>query len=882
MPLAPGEQLSHYEILGELGRGRMGAVYRARDKRLGREVAVKVSEQQFGERFEREARVIASLNHPNICTLFDVGPNFLVMELIEGDSPQGPLPVESVLDYARQMADALDYAHERAVTHRDLKPGNLKISPEGVLKVLDFGLAKVGQARSGTPSEDSPTLTMGMTEAGMILGTAAYMAPEQAKGKQVDKRADIWAYGVVLYELSTGKRPFQGGDMAELLAAVLRDDPKLDEVPERLRPLIRKCLEKDPRKRLRDIADAMELIGSNSAPVTVEKFVEKIVVEKAPPQKPWAWIVAGLLAVGLAAAVWMPRSVPAPDTALTRLNVDLGPDAITADYNTFAISADGRRIVYLVKTPDGSTQLATRALDSASETRMPGSEGARNPYFSSDGKEVFYFAGGKLKKGSANGGAPTTVSEVQVEHGADWLSDGGSLIGSFETGPINRLSAGGPAAAVTKISGSVITHRWPSYSAKANAVVYTASTTVSSMAAADVWIQPLGGGEAKLLVRRAYAGRVVESASGDYLLFVRDGTLFGSIFDAQKLQLTGAAVPLVEDLAGDSASGSGHFDVSRSGTLLYRSGREAEQTWPVVFMDQTGKTAPLLPERALYFSPRFSPDGKRLAIANRHDTEITLSVIDLAGGGVNKIPNASYPAWTPDGKHLVTRDYPAQGASIGWYRADGGGDHQTLYSGRNLSAYDFSRDGKNLIFIESSPAGPNDMFVLPLDLADPEHPKASAPKTLLQTPAQEAYPALSGDGKWLAYASNESGRLETYVKPLIGSGRWQISQDGGSMPLWAPDGRALYFIGPDNLIMAADILPQADAITHGQPRRWSPVPIRLSGANLSYALHPDGKRFAVFPAPEVSPDTKGNAHVTFLLNFTDELRRKVGTASAGR
>jgi serine/threonine-protein kinase len=238
MSFSPGDRLSHYEILGELGRGGMGAVYRARDVRLGREVAIKVSAQQFSERFEREARVIASLNHPNICTLYDVGPNFLVMELIEGENPKGPLPLDTVLDYARQMADALDYAHERAITHRDLKPGNLKITPEGVLKVLDFGLAKVGQAHTESPSEDSPTLTMGMTQAGMILGTAAYMAPEQAKGKPVDKRADIWAYGVVLYELVTGERPFQGVDLAELLAAVLRDEVKLDRIPERIRPLI--------------------------------------------------------------------------------------------------------------------------------------------------------------------------------------------------------------------------------------------------------------------------------------------------------------------------------------------------------------------------------------------------------------------------------------------------------------------------------------------------------------------------------------------------------------------------------------------------------------------------------------------------------------------
>ncbi len=871
MQLSPVEKLSHYLILDELGRGGMGSVYRARDTRLGREVAIKVSAQQFTERFEREAKVIASLNHPNICTLYDVGPNFLVMELIEGESPKGPLPVETVLDYARQMADALDYAHERAVTHRDLKPGNLKITPEGVLKVLDFGLAKVGQARTETPSEDSPTLTMELTDAGMILGTAAYMPPEQAKGKPVDKRADIWSFGVVLYELLTGKRPFQGAEMAELLAAVLRDEVKLDAIPERMRPLIRKCLEKDPRKRLRDIADAMEMIGSEAAPA--------VVVERAAPANPYGWIAAGVLAAGLGVALWAPwRSAPVTDAPLTRLNVDLGPNAIAADYNTFAISPDGRRIVYLVKTDTG-TQLATRLLDSPTETRLPGSEGAQNPQFTFDGQEVSYFAGGKMKKGSVNGGAPVAFADAAFGLGSDWLADGSSfLVRNGSTGISKVPAGGGPAQLVTKATPPISTHRWPSYSSKGNAVLYTASTSVSSMSSGDIWIQPLAGGEAKFLVRGAYAGRVVESGDEDYFLFVRDGALLGSRFDAKKLELVGTTVPLVEDLASDSASGSGHFDISRSGTLLYRAGREAEQTWPIVLMDQSGQMTPLIQERAIYSVPRFSPDGTKLAVATRTATEIDLSIVDLVRGSVNKIRAANYPVWTSDGKYLAVRDNTPPGIGLSWYRADGAGERQRIYSSENnVTAYGFSADGKELVFMDNSPATQQDLFAMPLDLTDREHPKAGAPRVLVQTAASETFPALSPDGKWLAYASNESGRLEIYVKPYpSGSGRWQVSANGGAAPLWAPNGRAVYFLSPDNHIMTAEITPQNDSIAHGQPKQWSPVAIRLSGNNLSYAIHPDGKRFAVFPAPEASPETKGNAHVTFLLNFTDELRRKLG------
>jgi Tol biopolymer transport system component len=877
MPLSPGERLSHYEILGELGRGGMGAVYRARDTRLGREVAVKVSEQQFSERFEREARVIASLNHPNICTLFDVGPNFLVMELIEGESPKGPLPVDTVLDLAKQMADALDYAHERSVTHRDLKPGNLKITPEGTLKVLDFGLAKVGQARSDTPSEDSPTLTMGMTEAGMILGTVAYMAPEQAKGKPVDKRADIWAYGVVLYELSTGKRPFQGADMAELLAAVLRDDPKLDEVPERLRPLIRKCLEKDPRKRLRDIADAMELLGSGSAPITVEKVVEKLVVEKAPPAKPYGWIAAGALALGLAVVLWGPwrSGTTSTDAPLTRLNVDLGPDAIAAEYNSFAISPDGRKIVYAVKTATG-TQLATRSLESSAEVRLPGSEGAQNPTFLPSGTEIAYYAGGKLKKGSASGGAPTAFADVLQGLGMVWLPDGTALAPAAYMSGISKLPAnGGAPTPLTKLTGTTITHRWPSYSSKANAVIFTSASTVSSMGDADLWAQPVAGGEPKLLVRGAYAGRVYETPTADYLLYVRDGTLFGVVFDAKTLQTAGEAVPLIDDLAGDPTPGSGHYDISNSGTLVYRAGRETAQTWPVLLMDHTGNTTPLLMEKALYMAPRYSPDGTKLAIASRGTGG--LRVIDLVHGGENKFLNAGYPVWSVDGKYLVVRDTTTPTVRLAWLRADGSGERQLIReTGNNMSAYAFTPDGKTLILHEISPTTQNDILALPLDLTDRDHPKPGTAIPLVQTPAAEMYPSLTPDGKWLAYGSNETGRSEIYVKPYQGgSGRWQISVDGGRWAIWAPNGRALYFQSLDNHIMVSDISVQGDAITHSQPRQWSPVAIRNAGDNLSYAIHPDGQRFVVFPTAERSPDEKGNAHMTFVLNFADELRRKL-------
>lgn len=390
----------------------MGTVYRARDARLGREVAIKVSAQRFNERFEHEARVIASLNHPNICTLHDVGPNYLVMELIEGQSPKGPLPLDTVLDYARQMADALDYAHEHGVTHRDLKPGNLKITPDGKLKVLDFGLAKTSLGSKGASSEDSPTLTAGMTEIGVILGTAAYMAPEQAKGKPVDKRADIWAFGVVLHELATGKRLFEGEDISDTLASVQKAEPDFAPVSERLRPLLQSCLQKDPKKRLRDIGDAMRLVP--------ESLLQPVAVSRAS----WIWpAVAAILAIGLGLAVWNPWRVEAPLPSITQFELEL-PQGATA-FNV--VSPDGRRIAFTVPNPSGSGRLFVRDLDLL-ETHelMQAGFGVGTPFWSFDSRWLVYSAAdGNVKKIDIRGGPPQPVcTGTGMGGGGAWSAKG--------------------------------------------------------------------------------------------------------------------------------------------------------------------------------------------------------------------------------------------------------------------------------------------------------------------------------------------------------------------------------------------------------------------------------------------------------------------------
>ena len=883
MALSKGDRLGPYEILALVGKGGMGEVYRAHDERLRRDVAIKVSTAQFTERFTREARTIASLNHTNICHLYDVGPNYLVMEYVEGDDLKGPLDFDEALPIIQQLIDGIEAAHEKNIIHRDLKPANIKITPEGVVKILDFGLAKAMEPPADIDPENSPTLTMGGTIAGTILGTAAYMAPEQAKGKAADKRSDVWSFGVVVYEMLTGQRLFRGESVVEILGGVLNKDADISAAPARVRKLLGWCLEKDRKKRLAAISDARRMLEEGGAESPLQ-------AESLPHQSKLPWVAAGVMAAVAVVGIWAPwRTATQAELPLTRLSVDLGPTAIAADYNTFAISPDGRRIVYTIRTADGHTQFATRLLEETEETRLSGTDGGKNPFFSPDGKEIGFFASGKLKKTSVSGGASQTLADSSAGHGGTWAPDGTIYFAVATTSPISRISAnGGSAVVTTTFAKGANTHRWPQFVTKANALLYTSNSGTSSMTGADLWVAPLRGGDPKLLVRDTYFGRIVESAKGDVLVYARESALFGISFDAQTLEVKGTAIPLMEDLGGDIVSGEGHFDISSSGTLLYRNGRQVEQKWLALWMDKTGQTKPLIANPAAYGAPRFSPDGKRLAFSIRNSNGGgDLYLFDLERENLSRLTSTgketysiSYPVWTPDGKHIVIRHPAPTGNGLAWYRADGAGEAQLLYeSANNVVPYGISPDGKVLVFSETKPETANDLWSLPLDLTDAEHPKAAKPQVFVQTPAFESQIALSPDGKWAAYGSDESGTFEVYVKPFPGpGGRWQVSAGGGTFPLWAPDGRALYFNSPDNHIMVADVERRADAFAPGKPRLWAPTPIRSVGANLSYALHPDGKRFVMYPAAEALPEEKGNAHVTFLQNFTDELRRKVAGA----
>jgi serine/threonine-protein kinase len=873
-----GRQIGPYTVEAGLGSGGMGQVYRAVDTRLKRSVAIKVAKENFGERFEREARAIAALNHPNVCTLYDVGPNYLVMELIEGPTladriQQGPVPLEEALGIAKQIAEALEAAHEKGVVHRDLKPGNVKIKPDGIVKVLDFGLAKVAPVSAGDSSDEATaTLT---TRAGMIMGTAAYMSPEQAQGKPADKRADIWAFGVVLYEMLAGQRVFQGETVSDTLAAVLTREPEWERVPAKVRRLLHRCLEKDPKRRLRDIGDAWSEIGR-----------EEEQKPQAAGPRTLPWVVAAVMAVVAAAVLWVAwRSARPVDRPLMRFSADLAPDAVQGANITAAISPDGGRLAFVARGPGGKEQLATRLLDRAQATLLPGTENATDPFFSPDGQWIGFFAEGKMKKISVQGGAAVTLSNALDARGASWGEDG-SIVVTLRGLPDSGLSrvpeAGGTPQTITKPADTGdVTHRWPQILPGGRAVLFTGHTLIGAFDDASIEALSLKTGQWKVVQRGGYFGRYLPSG---HLVYLRQGTLFAVGFDLDRLEVRGAPVPLLADVAGNATLGGGQYDVAWNGTLVYLSGKSSPASWPIVWMDGTGKTQPLLATPGPYFSPRFSPDGKLLALAVGTLGSGNIQVYDWQRDTMTRLTFTQtnvFPVWTLDGKHIVFLSYSPGSYSLRWIRADGVGETQLLLEGtRERRGYSFSPDGKRLAFAELVDTG-FDLWTLPLDVSDPDHPKPGKPELFLGTPFNEQEPAFSPDGRWIAYTSNESGRSEVYVRPFpggapYGSGKWQISTGGGAHPIWSRNGRELFYESPDNHIMTAAYSAKADSFAADKPRPWSntqifaPVPVRWN-----VDLAPDGQRFAVIPRSETTTEQKGSVHVTVLLNFFDELRRRV-------
>jgi serine/threonine-protein kinase len=855
MAIPAGSRLGTYEVTSHIGSGGMGVVYQARDTKLGRDVAIKVLTETFAHdperlsRFQREARLLASLNHPNIATIHGLedsnGTSYLVMELVPGETldqrikRDGAVPVEESLTIAKQIAEALEYAHDHAVIHRDLKPANVKLTPEGKIKVLDFGLAKAFAGDAA--SEDignSPTLSQAATMQGVILGTAAYMSPEQARGKTVDKRTDIWAFGAVLYELLTGKQAVSGEDVTEILAAVVMKEPAFDALPPNtpasIRVLLQRCLRKDKRHRL---ADATGLR------IEIEDVI-------AAPTRP----------------------IEQPLRLLMRLDVDLGPDVSLRSVAGAdeIISPDGTRIVYV-----SQGRLFTRRLDQPNTTELAGTQGAYAPFFSPDGQWVGFFAQEKLKKISVEGGAAITLCDAPNGRGGSWGEDGNIITGLNITGGLSRiLSAGGPPTPETDLQSGEQTHRWPQILPGGKAVLFTAHTALVGFDGATIEVMSLVDHRRKTLVRGGMYGRYLPSG---HLVYVNRGTLFAVPFEVDRLEVHGTPTPVLDQIGYSTGTGSAQLDFSQTGMLIYRSGGAGAGLPIVAWLDGAGKAQPLLAKPGLYSNPSLSPDGQRLAVDVVEGSGADIWVYDWQRDTMTRLTfngSADSALWSPDGRYIIFR---AVGEGLSVIRSDGAGKPQPLTQSKNNQfGWSFSPDGKRLAFMEQSSGTAYDLWTVPLE-SDNVGLRARKPEVFLQTPANEAFPSFSPDGRWMAHMSDESGTNQVYVRAFPDKGgKWQISNNGGIWPMWSRNGRELFFETLDNYIMAATYAVKGDSFVADKPRLWSEKQLgmaRLGKRNVHLA--PDGKRVVALMPVETAEGQKAQNHVTFLMNFSDEVRRKV-------
>ena len=890
MALAAGTKLGSYEVVTQIGAGGMGEVYQAHDTKLGRDVAIKVLPEAFAHdpdrlsRFQREAKMLAALNHPNIATIHGLeqsgGTSYLVMELVSGETLQervkgeGPVPVEEALAIAKQIAEALEAAHEKGIIHRDLKPANVKLTPEGKVKVLDFGLAKAFAGDTSTEDlSNSPTLSRAATIQGVILGTAAYMSPEQARGKAVDKRTDIWAFGCVLYELLTGKQTFHGEDVTDILAAVVRAEPDWTALPAKTpsttRTLLSRCLRKDRRQRISDATDVrIEIEDAIAAPK------DSGATQAAP-----AITSKLLLAVGAVAAVlvvllgvtswgWW-RSTRPVEHPLVRLDVDLGPDVVLRSLAgaDAILSPDGTRLVYV-----SQGRLFTRRLDQPNAAELAGTQGAFAPFFSPDGQWVAFFTPGKLNKISVEGGAAVTLCEAANGRSGSWGEDGNIIATLAIDGGLSRIpSAGGPPTPVTDLQSGEQTHRWPQILPGGKAVLFTAATAGVGFDGANIEVMSLVDHHRETLVRGGTYGRYLPSG---HLIYINRGTLFAVPFDVDRLEVRGTPAPVLDQVGYSTINGSAQFDFSQSGTLIYRSrGAAGADLVTVQWLDGAGKTQPLLAKPGGYQRPRVSPDGQRLALDDgsdiwvyeaRRDTMTRLTF----GGGTNIAP-----VWTPDGHYIV---FGGTGG-MWWVRSDGASKPQPLTQGKTGEIpFSFTPDGKRLGFIEPGSGG-FDLWTVPLE-SDSAALRAGKPEVFLQTPADERQPAFSPDGRWLAYSSNESGTIQVYVRAFPDKGgKWQISNSGGVYPLWSRNGHELLFETLDNHIMVAAYAVKGDSFEADKPRMWTEK--QLGGTLINFDLAPDGKRIAALMPVETAEGQTAQSHVIFLENFFDEVRRRTATQS---
>ena len=874
--MQPGTQLGHYEIVSALGKGGMGEVWRARDQKLGREVAIKTLPEEFAKdeerlaRFEREAKLLASLNHPNIATIHgleeDSGTRFLVLELVEGDTladrlKRGAIPVEESLKLALQIAEALEAAHEKGVVHRDLKPANVKVTPDGKVKVLDFGLAKalMGDGADANLSH-SPTLSMAATQQGVILGTAAYMSPEQARGESADKRSDVWAFGVVLFEMLTGTGTFEGHTVSDVLAGVLARHPNWDSLPHNLHPRIRllleRCLEKEAKNRYHDIADVrvdLETVLADPDGVIIQPVGE---IVQAAPRSRLPWVAAIVLSIVVAgAAGWYIR--PAEQRLVGRFRYELPADqSFRSGQISLAIAPDGRHFVYV--TLDG---LYLRSLDEL-EARLilEADDGLSYPFFSPDGQWIaFYSEGARLKKIPITGGPPVTISDVDVFQGGTWGED--DTIWFYQPAEgLMRVSANGGIPELALAGQFAVPRILPN----GRAFLFFNQEGVA--------VQSLDSPEAKVL----FPGQLPRYAASGHITYHLDGVLFAVGFDPDALEVTGGPVAILDDFQPPN------YDLSSTGTLVYQPAGVVTPDRVLAFIGSGGGIEPIGVPPAEYLHPRLSPDGTTLAVGSLEDDGGVIWTYDLSDE--RQIQQLTFdggnfrPIWTPDGERITFTSDRDGTASLYWQPADGSAEAERLTTAEQGTGHlpgSWSPDGQVLAFTVRT--GPVDFEIWTLSVVDGEYQTEP-----LYDGEGRVYmsPEFSPDGKWLAYAS---GPLVTdqdiYVEPFPPTGRRErISQDGGYWMFWSRDGNTLFYRSVSNAagnrLRSVDIDTEPDfSFTNEQV--LPPEGFTVVAYNRDYDITPDGERILmVFPADR-SVDASRNTVFNIVLNWFEELAERV-------
>ena len=874
-PTLTGRRLGVYQILDLLGAGGMGEVYRARDTRLGRDVAVKVLPRLFSAdperltRFEREARLLASLNHPHIAAIYGVeetsGIHALVLELVEGPTlaerlQRGPLPMGEAMRIARQIADALEAAHERGVVHRDLKPQNIKVKPDGTVKVLDFGLAKAAMA--ATNSDASPTSAgpIDATREGAILGTTRYMSPEQSRGHAVDKRTDIWAFGCVFFEMLTGRPSFAGETISDTLAAVLKQEPDWEALPADTRPgirsLLRRCLRKDPVDRLHDIADARIEIQ--------EAIAEPAVVTSTGPQPragrwtrvtPWL-VAAGSVALAVLVVLQGSRRTGSFASSVARLDLDLPPgvELVTVYPPAVVLSPDGTRVAF-VGVFRGLRQLYTRRLDQFETLPIRGTENANAVFMSPDGRSLgLITADLALKKVSLADGLVTTIEhDAEFSAGAAWGAD--DRITFVRAGALWQVSAsGGPAKQLTTLDSGKreLLHAWPSIIAQGRILLF-ASITGSSRGASHIEALSLATGQRRVIVE---SGTFPLYAPSGHLVFFRDGALLGAPFDVDRLEVTGPVVRVLENLAVGTTMDAPLAALSNTGSLTYAPSDAG--TTRLVWVSREGVEQPITDTPRRYQYPRLSSDGRRTVVAADGD----LWIQDVTRATFSRLTSEqtvgnAFPVWTPDGTRVVFRTL----TGMYWTAADGSGHPEAIagsLSGDLPCAV--SPDGDTLAFMRQNAQASRDIYVLSLHGHSP-------PRPVVNTAAYEGGAQFSPNGHWMVYASDESGQMQVYVRPFPGPDRrWPVSTQGGTQPLWSRDGKEIFYrVG--NRMMVVDLSAGVD-LTLSQPRQVFEqryVFQNISVAN--YDVSSNGQRFVMIK------DEAGSGRLNVVLNWTEELKR---------